>query len=112
MACLASTLSVIQKKSMYLFHLYSPELKFIYPFVHHSLQVEIIYLILKFHSQVFFTYFSFVAKTETADEDMEYIITDKLSGIGGVQHRNPMFNVTDLGYVQPREQRRHTADII
>ena len=38
---------------------------------------------------------------------MEYIVTHKLSGIGGVQHKNPMFNVTDLEFVKPGDEYLH-----
>ena len=36
----------------------------------------------------FSTYFSFIAKTETASPEMDYIINRKLSGVGEVKHRN------------------------
>ena len=38
---------------------------------------------------------------------MEYIVTHKLSGIGGVVHRNPKFRMTDLKYEQPQNRYLH-----
>ena len=40
--------------------------------------------------------YSYIAKTETADADMQYIVEKKLSGKGTIQHKNQLLNTTIL----------------